>query len=342
MGSIMGAIMASSMTVAVTGASGFVGRHLVRELLARGHRVRALVRDREKARGVLPRAGDDGGTLTLVAGDALDGRSPAELVRGVDACINLIGIIREEGGGQTFRRLHVGATRALVTACKESGGGGVRRFLQMSALGVHDDGKSAYQRTKFEGETIVRRSGLDWTIFRPSLIHGPEGEFIQMAAGWVTGDEPPYRFLPYFKRAAPGKGPAGGTLPGVDPVVQPVAVEDVATAFAEALVRPESIGEIYTLVGSERLTWPELLEFVRDRLPGANPRLKPLGVPSGMAVGVARAAKVLGMGGMLPFDEGMAVMGGLDATASLHKVRAHLGLDPMPFRKKMASYAGEI
>jgi nucleoside-diphosphate-sugar epimerase len=336
-----GASMNDAMTVAVTGVGGFVGRYLVRELLERGFRVRGLVRDAAKARAVLPR-GVTPERLVLIEGDVLDGgegRRPAEeLVRGAEAVVNLIGILRE-GGGQTFQGAHVGATRALVEAARV---GGVRRFVQMSALGVHDDGKTAYQRTKFEAETIVRRSGLDWTIFRPALIHGPDGEFIQMAKGWVTGQKAPRRFLPYFTHKRVGINPAGGPMGYGDPKVQPVAVEDVARAFVAALERPEAIGEVYNLVGSETLTWPELLVFLRDRIPGADRGLEPRGIPSDLAAAGAKVAGMVGLGGVLPFDEGMAVMGGMDVTASLWKVKAQLGLEPRGFREVARGYAGAV
>ncbi|MFN9972401.1 MAG: SDR family NAD(P)-dependent oxidoreductase, partial [Phycisphaerae bacterium] len=124
--------MTTIKTVAVTGATGFVGRAIVAELLAQGYHVRALVRSRVKAREVLPRPAPNSATLTLVEGDIHDDRSPAELVAGAEACIHLIGIIREERGGVTFHRMHVASTRLITEACKAAG---VNRYLQMSALG---------------------------------------------------------------------------------------------------------------------------------------------------------------------------------------------------------------
>lgn len=323
-------------TIALTGATGFVGRTLTRELLRRGHRVRALVRDLRRARDTLP-VGD--ASLTLVTGDALDGRSGAELVAGADACLNLIGIIRQEPGGRTFTEIHVDTTRALLQACQSSG---TRRFVQMSALGVSGDADCEYRRTKWAAELLVRRSGLDWTIFRPGLIHGPEGDFMQMAAEWASGQSPPYFFMPYFTRwEHDDRVPAGPTRT-IDPVVQPVAVEDVALAFAECLDRPETIGEIYPLVGPERLTWPRLLTLVRDHVPGSNRALVPWGIPSEVAAMIAKAAQAAGLGGVLPFDHGMAVMGGQDNTAGTHKVRAELGLEPRPFTPTFIAYAPRL
>jgi uncharacterized protein YbjT (DUF2867 family) len=326
--------MTPPMTIAVTGASGFVGRHVVRELLARGCRVRALVRSTQKAREALP-AGVD-----LVVGSVLDGKAPAELLKGADACIHLVGIIREvRSEGQTFERMHVDATRAMTDACAAAG---VRRFVHMSALGASPDGKATYQKTKFQGEQTVRRSGLDWTIFRPSFIHGADGEFVQMVSDMCSGQAPPWYFIPYFGRTVTDdRVPLGGV--SLEPAkIQPVAVEDVATAFAEALNRPQTIGEIYTLVGPDVLTWPEVLTFFRDTLPGASHGMPVAAVPGDVSVIAAKAAKVLGLSGLLPFDDGQAIMAMEDSTSELHKVERHLGLTPRAFKQTVLGYAAAV
>ena len=183
----------STGVVALTGTTGFVGRHMVKALVDAGFSLRALVRDSAKAREVL---GVADGRVTLVVGDALEAGKAQELVRGCSACINLIGILREDGPA-TFKKLHVEATRVMVGACEAEG---VGRFLQMSAMGASELGRAKYQTTKFEAEQIVRGSSLAWTIFRPSLIHGVESEFLDMVAGFASGLEQPYVFMPYFTR----------------------------------------------------------------------------------------------------------------------------------------------
>ncbi len=328
--------MTTIKTVAVTGATGFVGRAIVAELLAQGYHVRALVRSRVKAREVLPRPAPNSATLTLVEGDIHDDRSPAELVAGAEACIHLIGIIREERGGVTFHRMHVASSRLITEACKAAG---VNRYLQMSALGVRDDADCAYRTSKWEAEQIVRRSGLDWTIFRPGMIHGKDSSFLTMAAQWCKGEAPPFFFLPYFRG---GKEDTSVPLGGVnyrDPVIQPVAVEDVAAAFVRSLARPQTIGETYNLVGTERLTWPELLVELRNNIPGSNGNLQPWGLPADLMALKALGASYVGLGGLLPFDHGMAVMGGQDNTAETKKVEAHLELQTKPFRQSFRAYA---
>jgi len=252
----------SDQTIGVTGASGFVGRHIVRTLLSRGHRVRALTRDRDKGRRVLGRHD----ALEIVEGDVLDDRALDRLLTGATGAIHLVGIIREASGGQTFERMHVGATDAVIEACARHG---VRRYLHMSALGVGAEGICDYQRTKYRAETLVRRSSLEWTIFRPGLIHGAEGEVTQMVAGWTRGQGMPAPFLPYFSRSVEDTSVVLGPVRQETPVVAPVSVEDVAHCFAEALERPQAIGEIYNLAGPDRMRFPEMLIRIRDAVPGS-------------------------------------------------------------------------
>jgi uncharacterized protein YbjT (DUF2867 family) len=209
-------------TVAVSGAAGFVGRHIVAALLKAGYSVRALVRDAERAREVLP----TDGRLMLVVGDVLEAGKSEELVSGCAACVNAVGILRAEGKS-TFKGAHIDAVRALTKACEAKG---VSRFVHISSLGVSELGKAEYQTSKAEGERLVRGSSLAWTILRPSLIHGAESDFIGMLAGLGTGLEAPYIFMPYFTRWQTDKRiPMGGEM-AIDPVVEPVHVDDVAAA----------------------------------------------------------------------------------------------------------------
>jgi len=327
-------------TIAVTGGTGFVGRYVIRELLTSGYQVRALIRDRAKAREIF---GPDIGKLQLITGDILDSGKADELVRGADAAIHLIGIIREDRSDpknpQTFRRMHVEATRAIVKAAEAAN---VKRYIHMSALGVGGDPVADYQRTKWEAERLVQDSTLDWTIFRPGMIHGLGSLFIDMAEGWATGLTPPYLFLPYFTRGEEDKTSPLGAHYQRDPLVAPVAVEDVARAFVSSLTSTKTFHEIYNLVGSETLTYPQLLSKVRDGVPGTNHAIKPFGLPGVPAALGAKVAAMLGLGSLLPFDEGMARMSTQDYTSETAKVRAHLGFQPRGFTETFAKYAARV
>lgn len=323
--------------VAVTGATGFVGRHAVRELVRRGWRVRALSRTPGKAARVLGGAGIESGRVEVVEGDALGEGVAGRLVRGADACVNLVGIIRERGGGQTFERAHTGTTRALVRACELAN---VRRFVQMSALGVGDEADTAYARTKWAAERAVRASALVWTILRPGLIHGADGEFMREAKGWCEGRSFPHVLIPCFTRLdADWRPPRPPRFE--DPTLAPVRVEDVAWAIGESLEREAARMEVYNLVGPERVTMRELLTSLRDALP-LGKKLPVVGIPGGVAAMQARAAAALGLRDALPFDEGMARMGARDSLATLDKASAHLSFQPAPFTETMRGYAASM
>ncbi len=325
----------SGRTVGVTGATGFVGRYTVRELLGRGHRVRALVRDVEKAGKVLPTEDD---RLDLVTGDLHDRAAMERLAEGAEALVNTVGIIREAPGGQTFQRIHVEGARRLVGAAASQD---VKRIVQVSAIGVRDEGVCEYQRSKFEAETIIRESGLAWTILRSSLVHGPDGEFIQMVRGWVTGKATPHIFIPYFQRLESGP-PIPGLAKMSDAKIAPVAVQDLAWAIGESLDQKAAEGEVYNLTGPEELTMPELIKLFQERVPLAKKGLKMIPVPDKAGAMVAKVAKLTGLQHALPYDEGMALMAGEDTTAESVKAREHLGFRPRPFRATAEAYAPNL
>jgi NADH dehydrogenase len=223
------------MKVFVTGGTGFVGREVLRQLLAAGHAVRALVRPGSEGK----LAGQEG--VELHPGDATEALSLSGALAGCDAVIHLVGIIREfPAKGITFERLHVGATVNLLAAAREQG---VHRYLQMSANGTGPAATTGYHRSKWQAEEAVRASGLDWTIFRPSLIFGKGGEFVTMLADLI-------RKLPLVPVLGDGQYR-----------MQPVAVTDVAQSFVRALQKPATIGQTYHLGGGESYSYDEILDL---------------------------------------------------------------------------------
>ncbi len=221
------------MRVFVAGGTGFVGGNLCKALRENGHEIRLLVHGRQ----TLPETG-----IEHVEGDVTRLESFAASVPGCDAVINLVGIIREFPAiGVTFEKLHLEATRTMIAATRQSG---VRRYLQMSALGTRPDAVSRYHRTKWQAEELVRGSELDWTIFRPSLIFGPGDAFVNMLADLI-------RKLPLVPVIGDGEYR-----------LQPIAATDVARCFVKSLELIGTIGKAYELCGPDRLTYMEILDLV--------------------------------------------------------------------------------
>lgn len=226
------------MNVFITGGSGFVGRAVIQRLLNEGHSVRALVR----SEGDL--AGFD--AVTEVVGDTTDPETLQEQLPGCDAIIHLVGIIREiPCKSVTFEKLHVESTENVLAAAVEQG---VKRYLQMSANGTRSQAISRYHQTKWDAEEKVRQSGLDWTIFRPSLIYGPGDQFINMLAQLI-------KMLPVVPIMGDGKYQ-----------LQPVHVNDVANGFVQALEKQEAVGQTYQCCGPQVFSYDQLLDVVAQGL----------------------------------------------------------------------------
>ena len=152
------------MKIAITGGTGFIGKHLARDLVQRGHEVILI------ARGLYKRGSNslvEG--ATFIAMDANDTKKLGDVFSGCDAVAHCAGTSVEDSV-QTFRKLHVDGARSAVTAAEQAG---VKKFVLVSYLNVRPNVKSAYHTTKWEGEEIVRKSKLNYTILKAGLVYGP-------------------------------------------------------------------------------------------------------------------------------------------------------------------------
>ena len=237
------------MKVMVTGASGFVGSHMVDTLLKAGHSVRGLSRTAPKGE-----RRKDGAEYIDGVDVALSTSFTAQMFEDVEAIVHLVGIIQEGTGSQTFQRLHVDGTQNLADAAKE--GGFFGRFVYMSAIGSSSDAPAEYSRTKAAAEQIVMRSGFQYTIFRPSLVLGADGEFVKQMGDLIQhGGLPlpvPFPFIP-----VPGPG---------ENKFQPIFVDDLCACVARALVKPETANKVYEVGGATQVTFNQLLEGFAQHL----------------------------------------------------------------------------
>jgi len=227
----------ASQLVTVFGGSGFLGRHVVRALARRGYRVRAAVRRPDLA-GFLQPLGTVG-QITAVQANLRYPDSVAAAVKGANAVINLVGILQEKGR-QNFSSVQAQGARTVAQACANFG---VDRLIQVSALGAGADSKSAYARSKAEGEAAVHALVRQAVVMRPSVMFGPEDTFFNRFASLV-------RMLPVLP------------LAGAETKFQPVFVGDVAEAVARAIEGKLEGGKVYELGGPEAKTLRELIDYV--------------------------------------------------------------------------------
>jgi len=222
----------------VFGGSGFVGRYIVRQLARDGWRVNVAVRDAEYAKFLKPMG--DVGQVTPMAVSIRDKAAVAAAVSGAEVVINLVGVLYESGS-QNFEAIHHQGAKAVAEAAAAAG---VARLVHISAIGADAGSPSLYARSKAAGEAAVRAAFPGATIFRPSLVFGPEDGFFNRFAGLA-------RVMPALPLFGGGKTR-----------FQPVYVGDVAEAIIRALNDEKTAGQTYELGGPTIYTFRQLMELM--------------------------------------------------------------------------------
>jgi NADH dehydrogenase len=222
--------------VLVTGGYGFVGPKVVHALRARDHDVRALVRDRARAKTL------EAWDCELVEGDVADAASLRRAAEDVECVVHLVAIIK--GKPADFERIMAQGTRDLISAAET---GGAKRLVLMSALGTSEENRDLvpYYRAKWDMEQAVRASALEHVVFRPSFVFGSDGGVLPMFVRQV-------RWSPVTPVVGDGEGR-----------LQPIWVDDVAAFFAQAVDSAVAAGQTFELGGPDAVTWNELFERIR-------------------------------------------------------------------------------
>jgi NADH dehydrogenase len=245
--------------ILLTGGTGFVGSAIRRAL--RNRSLRLLVRTRTNLPQLPP-------NVDVVEGDVTDRDSLRGVAEGCATVVHLVAIIEEHGNVTFDRVIRQGTDNVLEEATRA----GVTRFVHMSALGAQDNPRYAYMQAKWRAEQSVIESGLAYTIFRPSVIFGPGDGFINALAKVI-------KQFPVIPVVGTGKSK-----------FQPVAVEQVATAFARAVGDPATTGKIYELGGARVYSYEEMLDIIAHQLGKQKPKVH---VPVGLMKPVVQLSKPL-------------------------------------------------
>jgi NADH dehydrogenase len=231
------------MHILLPGASGFVGSRVLEDLLAAGHRITAIASSERSSRELTTRYPGVG----VVIGDVSSEAAMRVIEPGpIDAVVYLPGLLREfPSKGITFEGVHVQGVRNLIAVAKRLG---AMRWIEMSALGVGLNAKTGYYRTKWQAEELVRASGLEWTIVRPSVVF----------------DDRPTRRMNFVNELASiiRKAPLIPILGRGDYRMQPISLDDVSQTIVQSLGNPATIGKIYEMGGPEKLSYVEIARAI--------------------------------------------------------------------------------
>ncbi len=281
-----------------------MGAHVARRLVESGHQVRALVRDLDAA----SKLGQLG--VELVRGDVTREGDLKGLGEGCSAVIHLVGIIRERPPRLTFEEVHTRGTLRMVDEARRAG---VKIFVHMSALGSKPEG-TAYQRTKYEAEEVVSRSGVPFVIFRPSVIVGPGGGFIDVLLKTL-------RFSPVTPVIGDGRYR-----------LQPVDVADVAEAFVRALGRDDLQGRRFELGGPHKLTYNRLVEIVCEEF---GLRRAKLHIPPSLVIPVVDLVSNWRLPTPISSEELTMLLNESIVPGERNALRDVFGLEPTSFRASL-------
>ncbi len=295
------------MRIAVTGGSGFVGRHLVNRLLKENHEITVLTNRK-------PAPNFFGKKVRAVSGSVHNLSELLPSFQRNQVVFHLVGIIAETRTN-TFEKTVAEGTKNVVEACRETG---VKRIIYLSALGTSKNAQTAYHRTKFLAEQSVISSGLEWVIFRASIIYGKDDGFLTIMSKII-------RMLPFVPIFGDGKYQ-----------LQPIHIDDVTEAMAQAAENPNADEQIIDLGGPEQLEYLQVMNYIKRSM--GKKRLN-FHIPFGVIKPVATLMELFLKPAPLTKDQlTMLKMGN---TGNISKMKALFGIEPIRFEDGLNEVFGD-
>lgn len=222
--------------VLVAGGTGFIGRCIVRSLLNKGHAVAVMSRNPERALQVVPQG------VSVRRGDVRRPDTLKQAMEGIEVVINAVQFpnhpVENPRKGYTYMAVDGEGTVRLVEAAQAAG---VRRFIYLSGAGTREGQTAPWFQAKLLAEGAIRKSGLTYTIFRPSWVYGPEDRSLNRFAAFA-------RYLPFVPVIGSG-----------EIRVQPILVTDLAEVVAMSVDAPQTFQKTYDVGGPQALTMNEIL-----------------------------------------------------------------------------------
>jgi len=294
--------------ILITGATGYIGRHLIKRLVEKGERPRCLVRNLKRAANILP-----ADKVELVEGDTTQPSTLAAAVRNIDTIVHAAFITADhkQSTNNSYEETNVHGTANLTKAAKEAD---VKRIIEISGLGTKPDKPGSYMQGRYLAEKMLKESGLDWTIIQPSVLFGKEAPFIKGLVDLI--------------RTAPVVPLIGGGKV----MFQPIYVEDVVTVIIKVLEDPaHTTGKIYTIGGPAYYSFTQVIDELLHAM--HKQRIKMYAPTPLVGIGAAVMEAVLPKP---PLTKAAMTLFTFDNTTDLNSIERNFGFTPMSFTRYLS------
>jgi uncharacterized protein YbjT (DUF2867 family) len=291
--------------ILITGATGYIGRHLVSRLAAQGERPRCLVRDTQRAATILP-----ADKVEFVQGNTTQPASLGVAMQGADTVVHAAFLTadRKQTAGNHYQETNVQGTANVIKAAQDAG---VKRIIEMSGLGTKPDRPGSYMQGRYLAEKMLKESGLDWAIIQPSVLFGKDAPFIKGLSDLI--------------RTAPVVPLIGGG----NIMFQPIYVEDVVTVVMKVLEDPaRTTGKTYTIGGPEYYSFTQIIDALLHAM--HKTRIKVYAPVPLVGIGAAVMEVVLAKP---PLTSAAMTLFSFDNTTDLDSVERNFGFKPLSFAR---------